>query len=316
MQNIIKDCMSGQLTDAQIAAFLALMRMKGETVDELTATAEVMQEMAHPIDLGDDLLDIVGTGGDGKNTFNVSTVSSFVAAAAGLRLAKHGGRASSSHCGSADLLLQAGFKLDLSDNKLRQCLEQCGIVFLFAPLFHQTLQYAKDARQELGIRTLFNLVCPLINPARAKKQVVGVYAKRWLNPIAQVLANLGSKHVLVVHSQDGLDEISIAAPTDIVEYHEGKFKEWTLDPRDYACAHPNLDDIIVTTAEQSLELAEGVFAGIKGPARDIILLNTAAALYCADVCSNFPSAIAKAAATIDSGLAGKCFRNLRDLTNN
>ena len=314
MQNVIKDCMTGALNDVQIAAFLALMRMKGETVEELTAAAKVMQQLAHTIDLGDDLVDIVGTGGDGKNTFNVSTVSSFVAAAAGLRVAKHGNRATSSRSGSADLLLAAGFTLNLSDTAIRECMQQCNIAFLFAPHFHQAMQHARSARKQLGIRTLFNLLGPLINPANVKKQVVGVYPKRWLEPIAHVLTQLGSQHALVINSHDGLDEISIAAPTDIVEYHAGEIKHWTIDPRDYGCDHPNLNAITVETPEQSLAMAESVFSGLAGPARDIVLLNAAAALYCADACSSFANALEKATTAIDSGLAGQRFIQLRDLT--
>ena len=314
MQHVIKNCMMGALTDAQIAAFLVLMRVKGETVEELTAAAEVMQQLAHTIDLGTDLIDIVGTGGDGKNTFNVSTASSFVAAAAGLRVAKHGSHATSSRSGSADLLLAAGFKLNLSDTALRHCMQQCNMAFLFGPHFHQALQQAKPARQQLGVRTLFNLLGPLLNPAGAKKQVVGVFANHWLKPIATVLANLGSEHALVIHSHDGLDEISIAAPTDIMEYRLGEFKQWTIDPRDYGCAHPNLDAIVVNNAQQSLAMIEAVFAGQSGPARDIVLLNTAAALYCADICSSFAEALDKSAKAIDSGQASQRFTQLRDLT--
>ena len=314
VQNVIKNCMTGVLSDVQMATFLALMRMKGETVDELTAAATVMRQFAHHINLGDDLIDIVGTGGDGKNTFNISTVSSFVAAAAGLRVAKHGSSATSSRSGSADLLLAAGFTLDLSDEALRDCMQQCNIVFLFSPHFHRAMQHARSARQQVAIRTLFNLLGPLINPAGVKKQVVGVFSNKWLKPIANVLANLGSEHVLVVNSQDGLDEISIAAPTDVMEYHAGEFKQWTIDPRDYGCSHPNLDAIIVETPAQSLALAESVFAGQAGPARDIVILNAAAALYCADLCSSFSQAIEKTTAAIDSGLAGQRFIQLRDLT--
>ncbi len=314
MHEVIKNCMSGELTDVQIAAFLALMRMKGETIEELTAAALTMQQLAHTLELGDSLIDIVGTGGDGKNTFNVSTVSSFVAAAAGLRVAKHGNYSVSSCSGSADLLLHAGFKLNLSDEHLHQCMQQCGIAFLFAPHFHQTMQHARNARQQLGIRTLFNLLGPLLNPAKVKKQVVGVYANHLLNPIANVLANLGREHALVINSRDGMDEISIAAPTDVIEYHSGKFSEWTIDPSDYGCAHASLDEIIVTTPAESLTLAKSVFAGNPGPARDIILLNSAAALYCADFCPTFTEAIEQAAAAIDSGEAGIRFARLRELT--
>ena len=222
--------------------------------------------------------------------------------------------ASSSRSGSADLLLEAGFALNLPDTALRQCMQQCNIAFLLGPHFHQAMQRVKNARQQLGIRTLFNLLGPLLNPAQAKKQVVGVFSKQWLKPIAGVLANLGSEHALVLHSHDGLDEISIAACTDVIEYHENVFKQWTLNPDDYGCSHANLDAIIVETPAESLALAESVFAGSKGPARDIVLLNTAAALYCSDSRTGFAGAVEKAANAIDSGLASKRFNQLRELT--
>ncbi|KTD20726.1 anthranilate phosphoribosyltransferase [Legionella londiniensis] len=311
---IMKQCMRGELYDAQIAAFLVLMRQKGESVSELTAAANVMREFAHPIDLGNHLVDIVGTGGDGKNTFNISTVSSFVIAAAGAKVAKHGNRSVSSKSGSADLLLEAGFKLDLPEEALRRCINECNIAFLFAPHFHQAMRHARLVRQQLGIRTLFNLLGPITNPARASHQVVGVFQHDWLMPLAEVLANTGSEHALVVHAKDGLDEISIAAETDIIEYHQGKFKRWTIDPTVYGCAHDSLDGIIVENAKESLALAESVLTGNKGPARDIVLLNSAAAIYCANLVPTYREALAKAADAIDSGQALKCFNQLRILT--
>lgn len=314
MQELMHACMSGELSDVQIATFLALMRMKGETVDELTTAATVMMNFAHCIDLGDELIDIVGTGGDGKNTFNISTISSFVAAAAGAKVAKHGGRSVSSRSGSADLLLHAGFELYLTDEQLKQCIEQCGVSFLFAPHFHQAMQHARSARQQLGIRTLFNFLGPLVNPAHVKKQVVGVFAKPWLEPLAKVLANLGSQRSFVVNSRDGMDEVSITALTDVVEYDKGQFKHWTINPKDYDCFHPSLDAIVVDSPAQSLALAEAVFSGQPGPARDIVLLNTATALYCAELAQSFSEALEKAKKAIDSGEAGRRFTQLKELT--
>jgi anthranilate phosphoribosyltransferase len=314
MQEFMDACVQGELTDVQIATFLALMRMKGETVDELTTAASVLRNSAHAIDLGDNLIDIVGTGGDKKNTFNVSTSCSFVAAAAGAFVAKHGGRSVSSRSGSADLLLQAGFVLHLTDKQLKQCMQQCGISFLFAPHFHRAMQHARQARQQLGIRTLFNFLGPLANPAQVKRQVVGVFANDWLEPLAKVLANLGSQRALIVNSRDGLDEISITALTDVVEYHQGQFKSWVIDPQDYDCFHPSLDPIVVDSPAQSLALAEEVLKGKPGPARDIVLLNTAAALYCAELAVNFTLALEKAKDAIDSGEAFRRFTRLRELT--
>jgi anthranilate phosphoribosyltransferase len=314
MQEVINSCMTGQFTEAQVAVFLALMRMKGETVSELTAAAQVMQQLAHPINLGNNLVDIVGTGGDGKNTFNVSTACSFVVAAAGVAVAKHGNRSVSSRSGSADLLEQAGFILNLSDNQMKSCIEQCGLAFLFAPHYHPAMQYARIPRQQLGIRTLFNLLGPLINPAGVKKQVVGVFSSIWLKPLATVLANLGSERALVVSSQDGLDEISIASPTEVIEYKRGTFHQWLITPEEFNINHNSLDAIIVDSPQHSLELIQKVFAGTPGAARDMVLLNSAAALYCAHEEHSFASALEQAKTAIDSGKAAECFAKLRQLT--
>lgn len=314
MQDFMQTCMRGELTEAQLAAFLVLMRMKGETVEELTTAAAVMMEFAHCVDLGEDLIDIVGTGGDGKNTFNISTLSSFVAAAAGAKVAKHGGRSSSSNSGSADLLMQAGFNLNLTDEQLKQSMKEVGISFLFAPHFHQAMLHCRNVRQQLGIRTLFNFLGPLVNPARVKKQVFGVFASAWQEPFAKVLANLGSERVFVINSRDGMDEASICAITDVVEYHEGQFKRWSINPKDYGCYHANLDAIVVDSPEQSLILAHEVLNGRLGPARDIVLLNSALAIFCANVMQNFADALEKAKEAIDSGEAAKRFKQLKELT--
>ncbi|WP_298627755.1 anthranilate phosphoribosyltransferase [uncultured Legionella sp.] len=314
MQEVIHACMTGQLNDTQIAAFLALMRMKGETTEELTAAAEVMRQLAHPLDLGEQLIDIVGTGGDGKNTFNVSTACSFVVAATGITVAKHGNRSVSSRSGSADLLEQAGFILNLTDEQIQTCIKQCNLAFLFAPHYHPAMQYARTARQQLGIRTLFNLLGPLINPARVKKQVVGVFSQTWQKPLATVLANLGSDRSLVISSLDGLDEISICAPTRVVEYQQGVFNEWEIDPKDYGIHHPNLNAIIVDSPQQSLEFIELALSGTPGPARDMVVLNSAAAIYCAKDNLSFNSAVEIAKAALDNGKAAECFTRLRSLT--
>lgn len=314
MQEVMHACMTGLLSDVQIAAFLALMRSKGERVDELCAAAEVMQEFAHPIDLGSGLIDIVGTGGDKKNTFNVSTASCFVLAAAGILVAKHGGRSVSSRSGSADLLEEAGFTLHLSNQNMQRCIQECNLAFLFAPHYHPALQHARLARQQLGIRSLFNLLGPLINPARVKKQVVGVFSTAWLKPLATVLAHLGSEHVLVLSAEDGLDEVSIAAPTQVVEYRDGVYKEWNIHPEDYGLKHTCLDEITVNSPSQSLSLIQSVLAGKAGAARDIVLLNAAAAIYCAEDSCSFEQALDKAKAAIDEGKAAECFHKLKLLT--
>lgn len=314
MHEVLHSCMSGQYNDVHIATFLALMRMKGETSNELTAAAKVMQQLAHPINLGSNLIDIVGTGGDGKNTFNVSTACSFVVAAAGISVAKHGNRSVSSRSGSADLLEQAGFALNLSDAHMQQCMRECNLAFLFAPSYHPAMQYARPSRQQLGIRTLFNLLGPLINPARVTKQVVGVFTTSWQKPLATVLANLGSERALVISSEDGLDEISIAAPTTVIEYKNAQFHEWIINPKDYDMNHDSLDDIIVDSPRQSLELIHDVLAGKTGAPRDIVLLNSAAAIYCAQDNLSFTQALEHAKTAIDNGKANQCFNQLLHLT--
>lgn len=314
MQEVIQACMSGQLNDVHIATFLALMRMKGETSEELTTAAQVMKQFAHFIDLGSDLIDIVGTGGDGKNTFNVSTASSFVVAACGIPVAKHGNRSISSRSGSADLLEQAGFVLTLTDEQMQDCIKQCHLAFLFAPHYHPAMRNVRTARQQLGIRTLFNLLGPLINPARVTKQVVGVYSTTWIQPLANVLAQLGSQRSLVLSSEDGLDEISIAAPTQVLEYHQGEFTPWTIHPEHFGLKHDSLNEIIVESSQHSLNLIQDVLAGELGAPRDMVVLNAAAAIYCANEQLTFSAAIEQAQAAIDNGKAQACFEQLRLLT--
>lgn len=310
MSAIMNACMSGELSDTQIAVFLALMRMKGETLEELTIAANILKECARPINLGSGLIDIVGTGGDGKHTFNISTLSSIIAAAAGARVAKHGSNSVSSRSGSSDLLLEAGLKLDLTNEQLKQCLLETNICFLYAPHFHQAMHHVRAARQQLGIRSFFNLLGPLINPANVTKHVVGVFDQRWQRPIAQVLAQMGSEHALVVSSQDGMDEVSIAATTDVIEYHQGEFTTWSINPKHYGCYHSTIHGLVVDSPRESLRLIRSVLSGDKNPARDIALLNTAIALYCAELCSSYEQGIELAAATIDSGKANACFEQL------
>lgn len=314
MHEVIQSCISGAYSDPQISTFLALMRAKGETVEELTVAATLLQQQAIPLDLGDELIDIVGTGGDGKNTFNVSTACSFVVAAAGIAVAKHGNRSVSSRSGSADLLEQAGFILNLHEASMQECIKQCNLAFLFAPHYHPAMLKVRAARQQLAIKTLFNLLGPLINPARVKKQVVGVFSPKWIEPISAILISLGSERHLVLSSEDGLDEISIAAPTTVLEYKNGASSYWHLNPEDYGLSHPDLEDIIVQSSSESLHIIEAVFAGATGAARDIVLLNAAAAIYCAKDDLSFGRAIELAKNALDTGKAAACFEQLRTLT--
>ncbi|STX51145.1 anthranilate phosphoribosyltransferase [Legionella busanensis] len=316
MQGVISACIEDKISDAEIGAFLVLMRAKGETIDELTAAAKTIQSAMRTINLGDDVIDLAGTGGDGKHTFNISTACSIVAAAAGAKVAKHGNYSVSSSSGSADLLLEAGFNIKLSDEQLKCCLQQNNICFLFTPHFNQAAQRVKEVRKQLGIKTFFNLLGPVLNPAKVKKQVIGVFSKTWQEKLLNVLVNLGGKRIIILHSEDGLDEISIAAPTQIIEYCNGKQFTWSINPRDFNCYHSNLNDIIVNSSAQSLDLIEHVFKGEKGAAYDSILLNTAIALYCAEIVSDFKSGVELAAATINNGAAERQFLQFRDFTRN
>jgi anthranilate phosphoribosyltransferase len=315
IETILGACLSGQLTDIQIAAFLAMMRQKGETVEELKAAAKTMQKHAHHLSISEPIIDIVGTGGDNKSTFNVSTCTAFVIAGSGVKVAKHGNRSVSSKSGSADLLELAGIKLSLPDDTIKHCIQTCHIAFLYAPHYHPAMKYAANARRELGIRTLFNLLGPLLNPAQPKKQIIGVYESKWMSAIAEVLISLGSETTLVVNAQDGMDEISIAAKTNILEYRQGKMKTWILDPQSYGLAHANIDDIVVQNANESLDLIQAVLKGRKGPARDIVLLNAAAAIYCASDNVPFEKALCLAEKSLDSGQALQSFEKLQQLSH-
>jgi len=293
------------------------MRMKGETVDELTAAAQVMRELAAKVDVGGPhLVDIVGTGGDGSSTFNISTASTFVVAAAGGRVAKHGNRAVSSKSGSADLLEAAGVKLDLQPEQVRQCIDEVGVGFMFAPMHHSAMKHAIGPRKEMGVRTLFNLLGPLTNPAGAPHQVLGVFSKEWVQPIAEVLKQLGSQHALVVHSQDGMDEISIAAPTEVAELKDGAIRCYQIAPEDFGFARGDLTALKVADAHESLAIIRDLLDGKPGPARDIVVLNAGAAIYAADLVDTLAAGMTKAATVIDSGAAREKLAALVRVSNN
>ena len=304
MTEVMRIIMTGQATPAQIGGFLVGLRMKGETVDELTAAADVMRGLATRVEVGGPhLVDIVGTGGDGTSTFNISTASTFVVAAAGGRVAKHGNRSVSSKSGSADLLEAAGVKLDLKPEQVRACIEEVGVGFMFAPMHHSAMKHAIGPRKEMGVRTVFNLLGPLTNPAGAPNMVLGVFSSEWVKPLAEVLQKLGANHVLVVHAKDGMDEISIAAATEVAELRNGKLSDYEIKPEDFGLARADLNTLKVADAAESLKVIEGVLAGNQGPARDIVLLNAGAAIYAADLADTLADGISKAAAVIDSGAA-------------
>lgn len=306
--------MTGEASDAQIAAFLMGMAMKGETPEEISAAAQVMRELMSPVTLhAENMVDIVGTGGDGANLFNVSTASSFVAAAAGAHVAKHGNRGVSSSSGSADLFAVAGIGLDLDADQVARCIEDVGVGFMFAPNHHPAMRHAITARREMGVRTLFNILGPLTNPAGARRQLLGVYSAELVPLMAEVLKRLGSEHVLVVCAEDGLDEISLAAPTKVAELKDGEIHEYTIAPEDFGIARQELDALKVKTAEDSLRLVEQALIG-EGPAADIVALNAGAALYAADVADTLKEGVALAQDAQDCKLAREKLKELANFT--
>lgn len=304
MQAVMQQIMTGECSDAQIGGLLVALRMKGETVDEITAAAEVMISLADHVQVSaPNLIDIVGTGGDGTGTFNVSTAASFVAAGAGASVAKHGNRSVSSKSGSADLLEQAGANLSLNAQQVAKVIEAAGVGFMFAPMHHSAMKYAIGPRKEMAVRTIFNVLGPLTNPAGVKRQVVGVFAKDLTETLAHVFAKLGSEHTLVVHSDDGMDEISICAPTTVFEMRDGEVDSLTIRPEDFGLAQADIAEIVVADSSESLAMIERVFNGEPGAARDIVLLNAGAGIYVSGLAESIADGVAKAAASIDSGAA-------------
>ncbi|MDR5893856.1 anthranilate phosphoribosyltransferase [Halomonas mongoliensis] len=291
---VMRQIMTGEASDAQIAAFLMGMAMKGETPEEISAAAQVMRELMKPVHLdAENVVDIVGTGGDGANLFNVSTAASFVVAAAGGHVAKHGNRGVSSSSGSADLFAVAGIHLDLDAGQVARCIEQVGVGFMFAPNHHPAMRYAVAPRREMGVRTLFNILGPLTNPAGAPNQVLGVYSPELVPLMAEVLRRLGSRHVLVVHAEDGLDEISLAQPTLVAELKEGEITEYVITPEALGIERQPLDALKVGSAEESLRLVEQALVG-EGPGADIVALNAGAALYASGIADSLKEGVALA----------------------
>ena len=304
MRAVMRQIMSGNATDAQIAGFLIALRCKGETIDEIAAAAEVMRELASKVEVtGDHIIDTCGTGGDGANTFNISTTCAFVVAAAGGRVAKHGNRSVSSNCGSADVLEAAGINLDLSAEQVAECVNKIGVGFLFAPKHHGAMKYTVGPRREMGVRTLFNLLGPLSNPAGAPNQLIGVFSQAWLEPLAEALKKLGSQHVLVVSADDGLDEISIASPTAIAELKNGIVTAYRITPEQFGFKRASLAELAITDARSSLQVVKSVLDNQAGPARDIVCLNAGAAIYAAGIADSLATGIIKAQELIASGAA-------------
>jgi anthranilate phosphoribosyltransferase len=304
MADVMRAIMTGEATPAQIGGFLVAMRVKGETPTELAAAASVMREMAaHVVGISPTAVDTCGTGGDASGLFNVSTAAAFVVAAAGGQVAKHGNRSVSSNSGSADVLELAGVRLDLTPEQIARCINEVGVGFMFAPAHHGAMKFAIGPRRELGVRTLFNLLGPLTNPAGVKRQVLGIFDADWLEPIAEVLRMLGSEHVLVIHSRDGLDEISIAEDTQVVELRDGVIGRYEVTPENFGIDRGDLDAIKVPGAEESLQMIRDVLSNQPGPARDIVQMNAGAALYVSGLSDCLVNGVTRAGQVLASGKA-------------
>ena len=304
MNNVMRIIMTGEATPAQIGGFLVGLRMKGETVDEIASAARVMRELATGVKVsGDHVVDIVGTGGDGSNTFNISTACTFVVAAAGGTVAKHGNRSVSSKSGSADLLEAAGVKLDLNSEQVARCINEVGVGFMFAPMHHSAMKHAIGPRKEMAVRTIFNVLGPLTNPAGAPNQLLGVFEDALVEPLAEVLNKLGSNHVMVVHSEDGMDEISIGAATKVSELKDGKVTSYTITPEEFGFTNTNISTLAVNSAEESLAVIKKVLDNEAGPAKDIVTFNSGAAIYVAGLADSLEAGIKKAEEVIANGQA-------------
>ena len=315
MMSVMRTIMTGEATDAQIGAFLMGLRMKGETIDEIVGAASVMRELSQKVDVPKDfLVDTCGTGGDGANIFNVSTASAFVVAAAGGRVAKHGNRSVSSKSGSADVLEASGVCLDLDVSQVANCIETLGVGFMFAPAHHSAMRYAIGPRKELGMRTIFNVLGPLTNPASAPNQVLGVFDETLLTPLAEVLRRLGSNHVLVVCSEDGLDELSVSAASRVVELKDDRIREYRIKPQDFKLDLSDRDDLIVENSEESLEMVKIALTAGDHPASDIVALNAGAAIYAAGCAHSIQDGVEAAWDVMESGEAMHKLEALAELT--
>ncbi len=316
MTSIMRQIMTGECTSSQIGGFLVGLRMKGESVDEISAAATVMRELATRVEVDSEhLVDTCGTGGDASGSFNISTASALVAAAAGARVAKHGNRSMTSSSGSADVLEAAGVKLDIPPERVGKCVAAVGVGFMFAPAHHGAMKHAIGPRKEMAVRTIFNVLGPLTNPAGAPNQVIGVFDGDFVEPLAHVLQQLGSRHVMVVHAADGMDEISLSAPTSVAELKGGQVRSYQIQPTDFGMQVAPLDALRVDSAEASLAMIRGVLADEAGPARDIVCLNAGAAIYVAGLADSLAGGVDAARAAIASGNAAKVLDDLVEFTN-
>jgi len=301
--SVMEEIMQGEATPAQFGAFVTALRLKGETVDEIVGLAKTMRAKAVPVTIAEPVVDTCGTGGDGLHTFNISTAAAFVAAGVGLKVAKHGNRAMSSQCGSADVLEALGVRIDLNAKQVQKCLEEVGIGFMFAPVFHPAMKYAAAPRREIGIRTVFNILGPLTNPAGAKAQVLGVADDTLMEKLASVLQGLGCEHALVVHGEDGLDEITVTGKTQVCELKDGLINSYSISPEDYGLSQARLDSLRGGTVHENAALLRSILAGAEGPQRDVVLMNTAAVLVAGDRVGTLKQGVALAEEVIDNGHA-------------
>ena len=316
MVSVMQQIMTGECTPSQIGGFLVGLRMKGESVAEIGAAASVMRELATRVEVDSDrLVDTAGTGGDSSGSFNISTASALVAAAAGGRVAKHGNRSMTSNSGSADVLEAAGVRLDIDAGKVARCIEEAGVGFMFAPAHHGAMKHAIGPRKEMAVRTIFNVLGPLTNPAAAPNQVIGVFDGELVEVMARVLQRLGSRHVMVVHAEDGMDEISISAPTRVAELKDGEITQYRLTPEDFGMQRAPLEALRVGSADESLALIRRVFDGEPGPAADIVCLNAGAAIYVAGCADSLAAGVEAARAAIAAGEARRVLDDLVAASN-
>ena len=316
MVEVMNQVMTGEATPIQVGAFLTALRIQGETVEEVTGAARVMREKASHVDAGEGcVLDTCGTGGDGKNTFNISTTVAFVVAAAGITVAKHGNRAVSSGSGSADVLGALGVKIDVPKETVERCLREVGLGFLFAPALHGAMKYAAAPRREVGIRTIFNLLGPLTNPANASHQLLGIYDGALIETVAQVLGNLGSQRAMVVHGDEGLDEISLCGPTSVADWRDGAVHRYTLDPEEFGFEKCPADRLTAADPAECAAIVTAVLKGEPGPARDVVLLNSGAALCVSERVATIVDGIDLARERLDSGAALETLQHLVEVTN-
>ena len=314
--SVMEEIMGGEVTPAQFGAFVTALRLKGETVEEIAGLAKVMRAKAVRVVVADPVIDVVGTGGDSSNSFNISTVAAFVVAGAGLKVAKHGNRAASSQCGSADVLEALGVKLELTAEQVQRCLEEVGMGFMFAPAFHPAMKYAAAPRREIGFRTVFNILGPLTNPAGARSYLLGVAEGSLVEKMALVLRSLDCNHALVVHGEDGLDEVTLTAKTQVCELKDGSIKSYFISPEDFGLSRAGLDSLRGGTADENATLLRDILAGASGPQRDVVLMNAAAALVAGDRVETLQQGVDLAREALDSGYALAKLEQLIEFTQN